>query len=104
MTTPIEDIPLTLVMLHDEMKGLKRKITEGRARYTILKGLLTGYNTELRTTRLDSPVILVEIEEQIENMKTLIREERDQINADIALWHNLNDWKKELNHQVHSSS
>ena len=79
MTTAIEDIPMTFARLKGLVRGLKKLIP-------------------------NSPVILVEMEEQIENMKTLIRAKRDQINGDVTIWYNLNEWKTELMHQIDSSS
>ena len=96
MTTAIEDIPMTLAFLYEDMKGLRRQIKEGNECYARLMGLLRGYNAELTTMVVNSPVILVEIEEHLENMKKLIRAKREQINSDIALWHNMNKWKREL--------
>lgn len=100
MTTAIEDIPMTLAFIYDYMKDLKRQITRGKECYARLKGLVRG----LKKLIPNSPVILVEMEEQIENMKTLIRAKRDQINGDVVLWYNLNEWKTELMHQIDSSS
>lgn len=104
MTTAIEDIPMTLAFLYEDMKGLRRQIKEGNECYARLMGLLRGYKAEITTMAVNSPVILVEIEEQLENMKTLIRTKREQINSDLALWHNMNKWKTELMHQVDSTS
>ena len=103
MTTAIEDIPMTLAFIYDDMKDLKRQITRGKECYARLKGLVRGLK-KLIPIIVNSPVILVEMDEQIENMKTLIRAKRDQINGDVTIWYNLNEWKTELMHQIDSSS
>jgi len=95
MTTAIEDIPMTLAFIYDDMKDLKGQITRGKECYARLKGLVRGLK-KLIPIIVNSPVILVEMDEQIENMKTLIRAKRDQINRDVTLWHNMNKWKREL--------
>jgi hypothetical protein len=99
----IEDIPITLAVIYDKMKALKRKIRQGKECYARLKGLVKGLK-KLTPITVNSPVIFVEMEEQIENMKNLIRTKRDQINSDVMLWRRLNDWKTDSLRQVDSTS
>jgi hypothetical protein len=87
----IEQTQNILAKLRHDKRELKQKITRGKERYQRLKGLLRGYKAELIMEELDSPYALIEIEEQIEHMKSLIRTERDMINSDIIIWKTLND-------------
>ena len=93
--TPIlkmNDSQITLATVQMHKRELKNKITEGKERYTRLKDLLREYKAELTMEWLDSPVALVEIEDEIEYMKVLIRRERELINADVMRW---KSWKEE---------
>jgi hypothetical protein len=93
---------MTLAFIYDEMNALKTKITRGKECYTRLKNLLKGFKKLIPIT-VNSPVIFVEMEEQIENMKNLIRTKRYQINSNVMLWRRLNDWKTECLRQVDNS-
>ena len=91
-TNPImTDIEFVLAKLKGDKRELKNKITEGKERYARLKGLLRGYKAEIIMDWLDSPSALIEIEDQIENMKFLIRREKEVINADVMRWKRLKE-------------
>jgi hypothetical protein len=91
-TNPImTDIEFVLAKLKCDKRELKNKITEGKERYARLKGLLRGYKAEIIMDWLDSPSEFIEIEDQIENMKFLIRREKEVINADVMRWKRLKE-------------
>jgi hypothetical protein len=102
MTTAVEDIPMTIAFINDEMKALKTKITRGKEIYTRMKSVLKGFKKLIPIT-VNSPVTFVKMEEQVEFIKDLIRDKRDQINSNVMLWMRLNDWKTECLRQVDSS-
>ena len=96
-TNPImTDIEYVLDKLVVDKRELKTKITGGKERYARLKGLLRRYKAELTMEWLDSPVVVVELEEQIENMKELIRIQRELINADVMRWMTLKEEENRL--------
>ena len=96
-TNPImTDIESVLAKLVVDKRDLKTKITRDKECYVRLKDLLRKYKTELTMEWLDSPVVIVELEEQIENMKELIRIQRDLINADVMRWMTLKEEENRL--------
>ena len=96
-TNPImTDIESVLTKLVVDKRELKTKITGDKERYARLKGLLRRYKVELTMEWLDSPVVMVELEEQIENMKELIRIQRELINEGVAHWMTLKEQENRL--------
>lgn len=96
-TNPImTDIESVLAKLVVDKRELKTKITRDKECYVRLKCLLRRYKAELTMEWLDSPVVIVELEEQIENMKELIRIQRELINADVMRWMTLKEEENRL--------
>ena len=90
------DIESLLTKLVVDKRELKTKITGDKERYARLKGLLRRYKAELTMEWLDSTVVMVELEEQIENMKELIRIQRELINEGVAHWMTLKEQENRL--------